>query len=44
MLIDKVVRPPALYDTLVEYQKLGYILDTRLHHFAYGLKVAKQLR
>ena len=32
-----------LYDTLRAYQDLGYIVDTRLHHFAYGLKAANQL-
>lgn len=33
----------GLYETLVEYQQLGYVLDTRVHRFAYGLKLAKQL-
>jgi len=33
----------ALYESLLDYQKLGYVLDTRLHRFAYGLKLAKQL-
>ncbi|KAK9899673.1 hypothetical protein P389DRAFT_2629 [Cystobasidium minutum MCA 4210] len=40
----RLVPLSTLYETLVEYQKLGYKLDTRLHHFAYGLKLAKQLK
>ena len=41
-----IVRPDYtcadLHDTLEAYQELGYMIDTRLHHFAYGLKVAHQ--
>merc|ERR1712093_774842 len=39
----RIVYIKDLYDTLREYQKLGYMVDTRLHHLAYGLKAARAL-
>jgi hypothetical protein len=32
-----------LYETLEAYADLGYIVDTRLHHFAFGLKMADKV-
>merc|ERR1712093_51297 len=39
----RIVYIKDLYNTLREYQKLGYMVDTRLHHLAYGLKAARAL-
>ncbi|KAM0756224.1 hypothetical protein T439DRAFT_341526 [Meredithblackwellia eburnea MCA 4105] len=43
--IEVRVTPLAeLYDHLTEYEKLGYQVDARLHHFAAGIALAKKFQ
>jgi ADP-ribose pyrophosphatase len=32
-----------LYQHLQAYEKLGYVIDARLHHYAAGIEVAKRV-
>jgi len=42
--IEVRVTPVAeLYAHLQEYEKLGYSVDARLHHYAAGIEIAKRL-